>query len=510
MSLTRKPTTLKEARTIAASGAARIAYNAVDCVKRLQDAVLGLKDADILLTDLANAKRPVEKQRLERRLAEQLVLLRTTMESQHVLLRQSIVGLASEATVRACEMTRNHKHTEYLKAGYYKGFETKQHQKRLWQFVKNPTCPWGEGKHTSTPTTPAGPEEEMAAPEAMARVIKPRKCHPLKSPNTVPEHRAPVNGVQYDPKVLQLIIRRNICPTGTAMEWKASDGANKPLKAAIIYWLERGWVGSKGPVQMKREGEKQTLTADCKAEFKAIRQKIQRDYELIEKKGWSVALRWWGQIGRTALQYAAETSQMSDRLHQSGHDVHHADWQEGLNVVKTATAVAQQTQDANCVTPVSAPTVSKYMRAQDLAEGSSRTTTGTTSSLTQTVVREAAAKSLRAVVCYVSTMLYAGYNPIDSNHPRYLKHKLTMNDTDRLVESVTNCAMLPVDNHLLSSQDATTTYVHLNAQPSKTDVGQRKANARSQAPQDIDEEPVELSAEETERLSATGGARNSK
>jgi hypothetical protein len=40
------------------------------------------------------------------------------MESQHVLLRQSIVGLASEATVRACEMTRNHKHTEYLKAGW--------------------------------------------------------------------------------------------------------------------------------------------------------------------------------------------------------------------------------------------------------------------------------------------------------------------------------------------------------------------------------------------------------
>jgi hypothetical protein len=165
MSLTRKPTTLKEARTIAASGAARIAYNAVDCVKRLQDAVLGLKDADILLTDLANAKRPVEKQRLETRLlAKQLVLLRTTMESQHVLLRQSIVGLASEATVRACEMTRNHKHTEYLKAGYYKGFETKQHQKRLWQFMKNSTCPWGKGKHTSTATTPAGPEEEMAAP----------------------------------------------------------------------------------------------------------------------------------------------------------------------------------------------------------------------------------------------------------------------------------------------------------------------------------------------------------
>jgi hypothetical protein len=73
-------------------------------------------------------------------------------------------------------------------------------------------------------------------------------------------------------------------------------------------------------------------------------------------------------------------------------------------------------------------------------------------------------------------MLYAGYNPIDSNHPRYLKHKLTMNDTDRLVESGTKCAMLPVDNHLLTSQDATTTYVHLNAQPSKTDVGQRKAN----------------------------------
>jgi hypothetical protein len=258
---------------------------------------------------------------------------------------------------------------------------------------------------------------------------------------------------------------------------------------------------------MKRKGKKKTLTADCKAEFKAIRQKIQRDYELIEKKGWSVALRWWGQDGRTALQYAAETSQMSDRLHQSGHDVHHADWQEALNVVKTATAAAQHTQDANCVTPVSAPTVSKYMRAQDLAEGSSRTTTGTTSSLTQTVVREAAAKSLRAVVCYVITMLYAGYNPIDSDHPRYLKHKLTMNDTDRLVESVTKCAMLPVDNHLLTSQDATTTYVHLNAQPSKTDVGQRKANARSQAPQDIDEEPVELSAEETARLSAAMATR---
>jgi hypothetical protein len=104
-------------------------------------------------------------------------------------------------------------------------------------------------------------------------------------------------------------------------------------------------------------------------------------------------------------------------------------------------------------------------------------------------------------------MLYAGYNPIDSNHPRYLKHKLTMNDTDRLVESGTKCAMLPVDNHLLTSQDATTTYVHLNAQPSKTDVGQRKANARSQAPQDIDEEPVELSAEETERLSAAMATR---
>ena len=100
-----------------------------------------------------------------------------------------------------------------------------------------------------------------------------------------------------------------------------------------------------------------------------------------------MALRWWGQIGRTALQYAAETSQMSDRLSTNLADVHHADWQEGLNVVKTATAVAQQTQDANCVTPVSAPTVSKYMRAQDLAEGSSRTSTGTTSSLTQTVAR---------------------------------------------------------------------------------------------------------------------------
>ena len=81
----------------------------------------------------------------------------------YVLLRQSIVGLASEATVRACEMIRNHKHTDYFKAGYYRGLQIKQHQKRLWQFVKNPTCPWGKGKRTSTATTRAGPEGEKAA-----------------------------------------------------------------------------------------------------------------------------------------------------------------------------------------------------------------------------------------------------------------------------------------------------------------------------------------------------------
>ncbi len=55
----------------------------------------------------------------------------------------------------------------------------------------------------------------------MARVGLSRSCSSTKSDSPV-EHPQPILGPdsQYDPKVLQVFIRRYISPVGTAAEWK--------------------------------------------------------------------------------------------------------------------------------------------------------------------------------------------------------------------------------------------------------------------------------------------------
>jgi hypothetical protein len=80
----------------------------------------------------------------------------------------------------------------------------------------------------------------------MARVGLSRSCS-TKSDSPV-EHPQPILGPdsQYDPKVLQVFIRRYICPVGTAAEWKNAKGRRPELRKAIIFWLERGWVGASG------------------------------------------------------------------------------------------------------------------------------------------------------------------------------------------------------------------------------------------------------------------------
>jgi hypothetical protein len=250
------------------------------------------------------------------------------------------------------------------------------------------------------------------------------------------------------------------------------------------------------------------LMGEAATAYDSAQKKIRRDYRTIEEHGWASKLRWWGDSGRPRLLTDEEAKQQCDQLHEAGFDVDRKDWEDVLLVQKRAHALATGTEDANCVKPVCTKTANAYMRMQDMRSDAGRTVTGTTSSESQTQVRQDAGQSIRAVVCFAATALYTGYNPIDAEHPRYKEHAKTMSDTDRLVEAVAKQTMLPVDNHLLTSTDATTTFVHLNTAPSSScDVAQRKASARKLPPQEVDESPVNMTTEEAAANAAAMQAR---
>ena len=185
---------------------------------------------------------------------------------------------------------------------------------------------------------------------------------------------------------------------------------------------------------------------------------------------------------------AAETKARCDQMHEAGMDVETADWSEMLLQQQKDDAVAKGSEDVHCVTPVSDVA---YMRSQDLRTDDKRTTTGSTSSLTQTVVRQEAGASQRAAVALAAVTLYLGYNPIPEYHPRYKAHAGVngelLTNTDRLVNEVNGCTMLPAHNLLWSTQDATTMHVQLRTGPPQAAfVAQHQANARRREPQEVD------------------------
>jgi hypothetical protein len=515
-SLQRKRMTQAKAKTVTAWGAAPDALPAVKCVRLMKDAGRVLHDAiETLLPALTTTTTPSAKNKAEKKLRSALQLVSHFLETHGPSLHKSITSLASAATVRACEMKIADEHTHRLQTNGYRGFEHKQHEKRLRDLARDiqartadataETEPAAEEEaagstaevgHNTTSNQPGMPDIPVEGRKMMARVGVSRACS-VKSDSPV-QHPQPIRGPdsQYDPKILQVIIRKYICPTGTRQEWTGARGKRSELRKAIIFWLERGWIGASGRILMTKDSDGK-LTTEAEKAYQLAHQTIQRHYRMIEAKGWSIKLRWWGDRGRPRLLTAAEARQQCDQLHAAGFDVEVDDWEDMLMDVKQQNAVATGTEDHHCVESASRPTVAAYMRSQDLRTDEGRTVTGTTSSESQTLVREDAGQSIRAAVCLVATALFSGYNPIDPNHARYKEHAKTMTDTDRLVEEVAGRPMLPVDNHLLTSTDATTTFVQLSTGPSENDfVGQRQASARTREQPKVDESPVERTAEQ--------------
>jgi hypothetical protein len=84
---------------------------------------------------------------------------------------------------------------------------------------------------------------QVSAHPSLARVQPQRGCvaaQVTSSRSAVPAHPTPTRGVdsQHGPKMLQVIIRKYICPAGTDAAWVG--GRSKALCTAIWFWLERG------------------------------------------------------------------------------------------------------------------------------------------------------------------------------------------------------------------------------------------------------------------------------
>ena len=133
--------TQAQAQTVVAYGAAQNAFPAVKCVRLMKDAGRVLHNAiEELLPALIATTTPKPKTTTtptpktaaaEKKLRSALQLVSQFLESQGPLLRTSITALASQDTVRACEMKLSAEHSARLRNSGYKGFEDKPHEKRF-------------------------------------------------------------------------------------------------------------------------------------------------------------------------------------------------------------------------------------------------------------------------------------------------------------------------------------------------------------------------------------------
>ena len=99
------------------------------------------------------------------------------------------------------------------------------------------------------------------------------------------EHPEPIRGSDsaYHPLELQWIIRTYICPKDTEHEW-ASGKHNARLRAHIVYWVEKGWLGG-ARLNVRLDNESVDLTKDGKAAFHRARTALKRHYDKIERYG---------------------------------------------------------------------------------------------------------------------------------------------------------------------------------------------------------------------------------
>ena len=304
--------------------------------------------------------------------------------------------------------------------------------------------------------------------DTLVRLLPQRPCtQPTQVRASIVEHPEPIRGHDsaYHPLELQWIIRTYICPKDSEHEW-VSGKHNTRLRAHIIYWVEKGWLGG-ARLNVRLNNESVDLTKEGKAAFHRARTALKRHYDKIELHGWKLKLNYWSQHGRPRVMTAAEREECCRRLHRAGYDVEFGDWDEAIHNHLLITAAAIGTTGPEFVPHASTDTIKSTMVLNDLNAGAMATKTGTTSTLTQTVVRQEAGQSIRATHQLAAVVFASNYFPIEATHPRWVEFAPTMTVDDKMVCEAAGCCMIPAQACMVSSTDATSEWIQLNAGKTK-------------------------------------------
>ena len=464
-----KPTKAKAAKGITAAAAVKKAYPLYEC------AMLG-KDALAVLSDAADDVRQGRGSPATTAARLDLVLAflqhasgGATKTGGGVLLG-AVTDLSAQYVRTACAQNYQDKLQETRESATTGKAKKKysgknDHVARLRQLAKkvkvNTAAAMAEQK---APVVIAATGVPVVSATSV-RIVPHRACaNPTQMRGSIVEHPEPVRGPNsaYHPLEVQAIIRTHICPKGTEHEWVGGKHNNR-LREHVMFWLEKGWLGG-GRLNIRADSdEATTLTEEGTAAFNRARAVLKRHYDKVEKHGWKVKLNYWSQTGRPRVMTPAERREGCQRLHAAGFDVEYEDWAEEVHARMKVTALETGAEDAELVRPPSMATVKAVMVSNDLNAGSQATKTGSTSTVTQTLTRQSAGESIRATHQLAAMVFAANYFPIAETHPRWLKFKEIMTLDDHMVVDAAGCPMIPVQACMLSSTDATSEWIQLNA-----------------------------------------------
>ena len=472
-----KTTTAKAAKAIAAAAAAPSAYPLFECAMQA-------KDAQAVLSDVADDLRKghVQTATLLSRVDLVLAFLQhasggTKKASTGVML-QAVTDLSAKFVRTACGQ---HYEDVQQRARVNKkttSSGTSDHVLRLRQLAKKvtmePTAACDETKVVLSDS-----EGMPLVSETLVRLLPQRPCtQPTQVRASIVQHPEPIRGPDsaYHPLELQWIIRTYICPKDTEHEW-VSGKHNARLRAHIVYWVEKGWLGG-ARLNVRLDNESVDLTKDGKAAFHRARTALKRHYDKIEQYGWKLKLNYWSQHGRPRVMTAAEREECCRRLHRAGYDVEFGDWDEAIHNHLRTTAAATGTTGPEFVPHASTHTIKSTMVLNDLNAGAMATKTGTTSTLTQTVVRQEAGQSIRATHQLAAVVFASNFFPIEATHPRWVEFEPTMTVDDKMVCEAAGCCMIPAQACMVSSTDATSEWIQLNAGPPKVNFPAQRLPGR--------------------------------
>jgi hypothetical protein len=471
MALHRKQLPLRTTQTIAAAASTRDAFPLYKCGVLAKDALVLITE---LCDDLAGNNKLLPKAELVRAFLRHAGGTPRKHEKYDGVVLKAVTALSSKVTRAAC--------AHQFQVEQQEGVETRNvlpkragpppppHIRRLRQLAKSQAA--DDARPPVVLTATGLPLES----ETLVRVQPPRDAKPESSAGTlsIVPHPQPVRGpsCEYHPKELQWIVRKYICPKDSDHDFKGNS-RHRRLRDHFIYWLEQGWVG--GRKLGMRHGNQ--LTPEGKQHLHVAMQRFRRHFNRIEQKGWHTRLNYWDQEGRPPLLTDDERRTLCDQLHASGFDVTVEDWEEGVHEHLKKAAEANGKQDVHCVKKPHLSTVKAIMQSCDLRTDGGATRTGPISSAVQTLVRQAAGRSIRAVCALISLVFACCYFPIDPDHPRWKEFVQTMTDDDRMVCDAAGCCMIPVQASLLFNTDATSGYFELRAlPPTSTFPAQRQAN----------------------------------